>query len=60
MAVCGFGPGDSQETVARAGATGQVLVTEPFAETFGVKEGEWLTLPTPSGPQQLADCRGVL
>jgi putative ABC transport system permease protein len=48
-----FREGDSRETVARARAAGQILVTEPFAETFGVKEGEWLTLPTPSGPQQL-------
>jgi putative ABC transport system permease protein len=48
-----FRQGDSRETVARAGTTGQVLVTEPFAETFGVKEGAELTLPTPSGPQNL-------
>jgi putative ABC transport system permease protein len=48
-----FREGDSQQTVARARAAGQVLVTEPFAETFGVKEGGELTLPTPSGPQKL-------
>jgi putative ABC transport system permease protein len=48
-----FRNGDSRETVARARAAGQVLVTEPFAETFGVKEGEWLTLPTPTGLQKL-------
>jgi putative ABC transport system permease protein len=48
-----FRQGDSRETVARARAAGQVLVTEPFAETFGVREGGWLTLPTPAGPQKL-------
>ncbi len=48
-----FRQGDSQETLARARAAGQVLITEPFAETFGLKEGDWLTLPTPSGPQRL-------
>ena len=48
-----FRQGDSQETVARARAAGRVLVSEPFAETFGVKEGEWLMLPTPVGPRRL-------
>ena len=48
-----FRRGGSEATVARAGQTGQVLVSEPFAETFGVKEGDWLTLPTPVGPRQL-------
>jgi len=48
-----FRQGDPQETMGRARTTGQVLVTEPFAETFGVKEGEELILPTPSGPQRL-------
>ncbi len=48
-----FRQGDQQETVAQARTQGRVLVTEPFAETFGVREGEWLTLPTPSGPQRL-------
>ena len=48
-----FRQGDSQETVARAAAMGRVLITEPFAETFGLHEGDWLTLPTPSGPQRL-------
>ena len=48
-----FRTGDPQETVARARAAGMVVVSEPFAETFGVKEGEWLTLPTPVGPRRL-------
>ncbi len=48
-----FRQGDPQETMAQARARGQVLITEPFAETFGLKEGDWLTLPTPSGPQRL-------
>lgn len=48
-----FRQGGAQETVARAGSQGQVLITEPFAETFGLQEGDWLTLPTPSGPQRL-------
>ncbi len=48
-----FRTGDPQETVARARAAGKVVVSEPFAETFGVKEGEWLTLPTPVGPRRL-------
>ncbi|MGQ9921650.1 MAG: ABC transporter permease [Desulfobacca sp.] len=48
-----FRQGEPQQTMTQARAHGQVLVTEPFAHTFGVKEGEWLTLPTPSGPQRL-------
>ena len=48
-----FRTGDPQETVATARAAGKVVVSEPFAETFGIKEGEWLTLPTPVGPRRL-------
>jgi putative ABC transport system permease protein len=48
-----FRRGDPQEMVAGARAAGKILVSEPFAETFGVKEGEWLTLPTPMGPRRL-------
>jgi putative ABC transport system permease protein len=48
-----FRRGNSPETLAQARLARQVLVTEPFAETFGVKEGEVLILPTPSGPQNL-------
>lgn len=48
-----FRQGEPEATVAQARAQGQVLITEPFAETFGLREGDWLTLPTPSGPQRL-------
>ena len=48
-----FLSGDPRGTVARARSEGQILVTEPFAETFRVEEGEWVDLPTPSGPQRL-------
>jgi putative ABC transport system permease protein len=30
-----------------------IVISEPLAETFHYKEGDVLTLPTPSGPQQL-------
>jgi putative ABC transport system permease protein len=30
-----------------------VVISEPLAETFHLKEGETITLPTPSGPQEL-------
>ena len=32
---------------------GQVVISEPLAETFHLKEGGVITLPTPSGPQPL-------
>jgi ABC-type lipoprotein release transport system permease subunit len=34
-------------------ATGQVVISEPLAETFRLQEGGTITLPTPSGPQEL-------
>ena len=55
-----FRRGDSQETVARARAAGQVLVSEPFAETFGVQEGEWLTAADPGWSPQTSNRRGFL
>ena len=30
-----------------------VVISEPLAEAFHLKEGDILTLPTPSGPQEL-------
>ncbi|MGO8762065.1 MAG: ABC transporter permease [Desulfobaccales bacterium] len=35
-------------------AAGPVVISEPLAETFHLKEGGTITLPTPSGPQKLA------
>ena len=32
---------------------GQVVISEPLAETLHLKEGGTITLPTPSGPQPL-------
>ena len=32
---------------------GQVVISEPLAETFHLQEGGTITLPTPSGPQEL-------
>jgi putative ABC transport system permease protein len=34
-------------------AAGQVVISEPLAETFHLQEGGTITLPTPSGPQPL-------
>jgi putative ABC transport system permease protein len=34
-------------------AAGQVVISEPLAETFRLQEGGTITLPTPSGPQEL-------
>jgi putative ABC transport system permease protein len=34
-------------------AAGQVVISEPLAETFHLKEGGIIILPTPSGPQPL-------
>ncbi|MGB8990712.1 MAG: FtsX-like permease family protein [Desulfobaccales bacterium] len=42
-----------QETGNRKPATGQVVISEPLAETFHLREGGTITLPTPSGPQKL-------
>lgn len=46
-----FRQGQSQEPLRRARLQGEVLVTEPFAEIFGLREGESFVLPTPAGPQ---------
>ena len=35
-------------------AAGPVVISEPLAETFHLKEGGTITLPTPSGPQKLS------
>ena len=42
---------DPRATAAKARASGEVLVSEPFARRFGAAEGSALTLPTPSGPR---------
>ena len=42
---------DPRATAAKARASGEVLVSEPFARRFGAADGSALTLPTPSGPR---------
>ncbi|MFZ5448676.1 MAG: ABC transporter permease [Thermodesulfobacteriota bacterium] len=39
---------------SKAETAGTVVISEPLAEAFNLKEGGALTLPTPSGPQELA------
>lgn len=41
---------DARSVLAEAIAKRGVLVSEPFANRFGVKEGDSLTLDTPAGP----------
>jgi putative ABC transport system permease protein len=57
-----FRRGDTAEIMRRVGEGGQaapagkdgtVVVSEPLAEAFRLKEGGVLTLPTPSGPKEL-------
>ncbi len=48
-----FRTGQSAAPLRQARLQGEVLVTEPFAEIFGLQEGATLTLPTPAGPQSL-------
>jgi putative ABC transport system permease protein len=35
------------------GSQGVVTISEPLAETFGYREGDTITLPTPAGPKPL-------
>jgi putative ABC transport system permease protein len=57
-----FRQGDTMEIMSRAGGgagpasppgSWPIVISEPLAETFGYKEGDTLTLPTPAGPQPL-------
>ena len=48
-----FRQGDREEIMSRAFTQGQIMVSEPFAETFKVREGDSLTLPTAGGPRKL-------
>jgi putative ABC transport system permease protein len=55
-----FRQGDTQEIMARVGSSGEgstsptyAVISEPLAETFHYREGDEITLPTPSGPQKL-------
>ena len=41
---------DSREVFAEAWATGGAVVNEPFANRFGVREGDTVTLEPPGGP----------
>ena len=59
--VWGRGPGTESPPLEKGDlggfetpTTGQVVISEPLAETFRLKEGGTITLPTPSGPQELA------
>ncbi len=46
-------PGPPPISLIPAGITGEVVISEPLAETFHFREGDTITLPTPSGPQNL-------
>ena len=48
-----FRDGSREELLLQARERGQVMISEPLAETFGFREGDTLVLPTPSGPQPL-------
>ena len=44
-----FLDGDSKETLTRARVRGEAIVTETFANLYGVKKGDLLRLPAPKG-----------
>ena len=44
-----FLDGDSQETLTRARVRGEAIITETFANLYGVKKGDLLRLPAPVG-----------
>ena len=44
-----FLDGDSQETLTRARVRGEAIITETFANLYGVKKGDLLRLPAPKG-----------
>ncbi|MEJ2224189.1 MAG: ABC transporter permease [Syntrophobacterales bacterium] len=57
-----FRQGNTDQIMATVGKGGQespgrgpwpAVISEPLAETFGYREGDTFTLPTPSGPQAL-------
>ncbi len=48
-----FRNGEGADVMRQARLAGQVIVSEPFAETFGLTEGSTFTLPTPSGPREV-------
>jgi putative ABC transport system permease protein len=59
--VLGRGPGTESPPLEKGDLggfktpiAGQVVISEPLAETFRLKEGGTITLPTPSGPQELS------
>lgn len=47
-------PPDARAALARAEGTDAVIVSETFANRFGVRPGDSVTLPTPRGPQPFA------
>jgi putative ABC transport system permease protein len=47
------GQGAGADDDDRMPIAGTVVISEPLAETFRLKEGGTITLPTPSGPQKL-------
>jgi len=48
-----FRQGEGADLMRRARLAGQVIVSEPFAEIFGLREGSSFTLPTPTGPHSV-------
>jgi putative ABC transport system permease protein len=48
-----FAPSRSNYDNRKPETAGQVVISEPLAETFHLKEGGTIILPTPSGPQPL-------
>lgn len=48
----------SKDRVLGPGEPGEVIISEPLAETFGWREGQVVELPTPSGAQRVR-IRGV-
>ena len=44
-----FLDGDSKETLTRARVRGEAIITETFANLYGVKKGDLLRLPAPVG-----------
>lgn len=44
-----FLEGDSKETLTRARARGEAIITETFSNLYGVKKGDVIRLPAPGG-----------
>uniref|UniRef100_A0A7C3SHS9 ABC transporter permease n=1 Tax=Desulfobacca acetoxidans TaxID=60893 RepID=A0A7C3SHS9_9BACT len=48
-----FRRGEGERLMLTAREQGQVMISEPLAITFGYREGDTITLPTPAGEQRL-------